>query len=490
MEFTPPAIDFSAIAPLLIVITWGMALMIVDLILPPTGKRWIGWLCFLGYAVALGATIALWGTDTGVFTPAGGEPMLLVDNYSNFLNILFLLTGALTVLFSLHYLVKAGLDRAEYYYLMMFSISGMMLMGMANDLIVVFLALELLSIPLYILAGFARPRVNSEESAMKYFLLGAFASGFLVFGVALIYGASGSTSLPVVMASIGSAGVLGAMGAALLLVGLGFKVAAAPFHMWTPDVYEGAPTTVTGFMSVGAKVAGFAAMIRILVSAIPELNDAWVPALAVISGLTLIVGNVVALRQQNIKRMLGYSSIAHAGYIMMALAATAESDTAVSAALFYMLAYLFSNLGAFAVVIAVERQEGEGVMLDDYKGLARRSPLLALAMAYFMLSLTGVPPTGGFTGKFLIFQSTVDAGLLWLTIVGVITSVISGYFYLRVVYYSYMYEGEGEVTSRPSLNAVIAIAAFATLWLGILPGYWYGVAQDAVVSAARLLMGG
>ncbi len=490
MEFTPPAFDLSAIAPLLIVIIWGMALMLLDLVLPPAGKRWIGWLSFLGYAAALAATVALWGTETGVFTPVGGEPMLLVDNYSNFLNILFLMTGALTVLFSLHYLVKAGLDRAEYYYLMMFSISGMMLMGMANDLIVVFLALELLSIPLYILAGFARPRVDSEESAMKYFLLGAFASGFLVFGVALIYGASGSTSLPVVVAAIGEAGVLGAMGAALLLVGLGFKVAAVPFHMWTPDVYEGAPTAVTGFMSVGAKIAGFAAMIRILVSAIPELDAAWAPALAVIAGLTLIIGNVVALRQQNIKRMLGYSSIAHAGYIMMAMAATSQSDTAVSAALFYMLAYLFSNLGAFAVVIAVERQEGQGVMLDDYKGLARRSPLLALAMAYFMLSLTGVPPTGGFTGKFLIFQSTVDAGLLWLTIIGVITSVISGYFYLRVVYYSYMYEGEGEVTSRPSLNAVIAIAALATLWLGILPGFWYGVAQDAVVSAARLLLGG
>ena len=490
MEFAQPTFDLSLLMPLLTVILWGMALMIIDFFLPEDKKQWLGWLSLVGYLVALVLTVRLWGTDEGVFTPAGGQPMLLVDNYSNFLNMLFLMTGALAVLFSLNYLVKAGLQRGEYYYLMMFSVSGMMLMGTANDLVLVFLALELLSIPLYVLAGFARPRVDSEEAAMKYFLLGAFASGFLVFGIALIYGSTGSTSLPVIVANIGTAGALGAAGAALLMVGLFFKVAAVPFHMWTPDVYEGAPTSVTGFMSVGAKIAGFAAMIRILVAALPELSEAWVPALAIIAALTMIIGNVVALRQRNIKRMLGYSSIAHAGYILMALAASADSDSGVSAALFYMLAYVFTNLGAFAVIIAVERKEGEGVMLDDYKGLARRSPLLALAMAYFMLSLTGVPPTGGFTGKFLIFQSTVDAGLFWLTIVGVITSVISGYYYLRVVYYSYMFEGEGEVSSKPALNAVIAIAVVATLWLGILPGDWYRIAQEAVVSSAQLLLGG
>ena len=490
MDFNAPDLNLIILAPLFVVIVWGMVIMLLDLVVSQERKQWIGWLSLVGYLVALVITVFLWGTEEGAFTPAGGHPMLLVDNYSNFLNVIFLLTGIISVLFSINYLSKAGIERGEFYYLMMFSISGMMLMGMANDLILVFLALELLSIPLYVLSGFARPRLDSEESAMKYFLLGAFASGFLVFGVALIYGGTGSTALPDVVANIGSSGVLGAAGAAFILVGLGFKVAAVPFHMWTPDVYEGAPTAVTAFMSVGAKVGGFAALIRIFITALPDLDATWVPILAVISAITMIVGNVVALSQQNIKRMLGYSSIAHAGYIMMGVAAAGESPNGVSAALFYMLAYLFTNLGAFAVVIAVERRDGEGVMLDDYKGLARRSPLMALALAYFMLSLTGVPPTGGFSGKFFIFQSVLEADLVWLAIIGVITSVISGYFYLRVVYYAYMYEGEGEVTSRPELSAAVAISAAVTLFLGILPGTLFVLAQEAAVSSLPHILAG
>ena len=237
MDFQVPAFNLIFISPLLIVIGWGMGLMIVDMFLPQGRKHLIGWLSLVGYVVALVQTLALWGWERGVFTPAGGTPMIMVDNYSNLLNVVFLLTGAISVLFSINYLGKAGIDRNEFYYLMMFSVSGMMLMGMANDLILVFLALELLSIPLYVLSGFARPRSDSEESAMKYFLLGAFASSFLVFGVALIYGATGSTALPVVLENIGGSGAIGAAGVALLLVGLGFKVAAVPFHMWTPDVY-------------------------------------------------------------------------------------------------------------------------------------------------------------------------------------------------------------------------------------------------------------
>ena len=312
----------------------------------------------------------------------------------------------------------------------------------------------------------------------------------MVFGIALIYGSTGSTSLPVIVANIGTAGALGAAGAALLMVGLFFKVAAVPFHMWTPDVYEGAPTSVTGFMWVGAKIAGFAAMIRILVAALPELSEAWVPALAIIAALTMIIGNVVALRQRNMKRMLGYSSIAHAGYILMALAASADSDSGVSAALFYMLAYVFTNLGAFAVIIAVERKEGEGVMLDDYKGLARRSPFGA---GYGLLHAF---PYRCATHRRLhrqFLDLPVNGGR------GLVLADDSGryhqrhfrqYYYLRVVYYSYMFEGEGEVSSKPALNAVIAIAVVATLWLGILPGDWYRIAQEAVVSSAQLLLGG
>jgi NADH-quinone oxidoreductase subunit N len=346
---------------------------------------------------------------------------------------------------------------------------------------------------LYILAGFARPRLDSEESALKYFLLGAFSSGFLVFGIALVYGATGTTALPGVLAGIGSGSSLALAGVALLLVGFAFKVGAVPFHMWTPDVYEGAPTAVTAFMSVGAKVGGFAAMIRIFVYALPNLSDTWVPALAVISALTMIVGNVVALAQPNVKRMLAYSSIAHAGYIMMGVAAGIGSETGISAALFYMLAYLFTNLGAFAVVIAVEQKQGQGVMLNDFKGLAKRSPMLALALAYFMLSLTGVPPTGGFSGKFFLFQAALDADLFWLAVVGAVTSVVSGYFYLRVVYLSFMFdeeEGAAPVSNWASLNAVVALTVVVTLILGILPGDWFEVAKQAVFSSAQALAGG
>ncbi|MFW6062957.1 MAG: NADH-quinone oxidoreductase subunit N [Chloroflexota bacterium] len=490
MEFQAPAIDLLPILPLVLLIGGGLILMLIELLLPDDREEWIGWLSLVIYGAAFVQTVVLWGGEWGVFTPQDGTPMILVDSFSLFLNGIFLLTGFLSVLISINYLDKVNLQRGEFYYLMMFSISGMMLMGMANDLILVFLALELLSIPLYVLSGFARPRLDSEESAMKYFLLGAFSSAFLVFGIALVYGAAGSTALPAVLEGISGGGLLGAAGVALILVGFGFKVAAVPFHMWTPDVYEGAPTAVTAFMSVGAKVGGFAAMMRVFIAALPDLGDTWVPAVAVIAALTMIVGNVVALAQQNVKRMLAYSSIAHAGYILIAVAAAMDSPNAVPAGLFYMAAYLFTNLGAFAVVIAVERREQGGLMLDDYKGLARRSPLLALAMAYFMLSLTGIPPTGGFTGKFFLFRAAVDANLLWLALVGVVTSVVSGYFYLRIVYLSFMFEGEGEVDAVPALNLAVGVTALATLVMGLLPGPWFEMAQQAVISGAQMIAGG
>jgi NADH-quinone oxidoreductase subunit N len=466
--------------------------MIVDLVIPKDKKSWLAWLSLVGILLAFIQTVGLWGYNGGTFIPEGGSPMVVVDNYGTFLNAIFLLTAFLTVLISVNYLRKANLDRGEYYYLLLFSICGMMLMGMANDLILIFLALELLSIPLYVLSGFARPRVDSEESAMKYFLLGAFASGFFVFGIAMIYGATGTTSLPVVVERIGIGGELGLAGAVLILVGLSFKVAAVPFHMWTPDVYEGAPTSVTAFMSVGAKVAGFAALMRIFLYALPEISDAWVPALATIAALTLLVGNVVALAQHNIKRMLAYSSIAHAGFIMIGVVASGASgeSTGVSAALFYMMAYLFTNLGVFAVVLVVERQDGQGVMLADYKGLARRRPLLAMVFAYFMLSLTGIPPSGGFSAKFSVFGAAVDSGLVWLAIVGVITSVVSGYFYLRPVFYAFMYDGEGEVTVNPASTVALAVAAAATLILGIFPGPLFELAREAVFSSSVFLAGG
>ncbi|MCL4870608.1 MAG: NADH-quinone oxidoreductase subunit N [Anaerolineae bacterium] len=490
MEFQVPTLNLTVISAVIIVIGWGLLLMVLDLFLSQEKKKWLGWLSLIGLVLALGQSIILWGKSYETFIPVGGTPMIILDNYATFLNILYLLTGILTVLLALNYLDKTRLSQAEFYLLILFAISGMMLMGMSNDLIMVFLALELLSIPLYILSGYDRKRNDSEESALKYFLLGAFSSGFFLFGIVLMYGATGSTALPVVAQNIGNGGALSMGAMALLLVGFGFKVAAVPFHMWTPDVYQGAPTAVTAFMSVGAKIGGFAAMIRLFMGVLPELGDTWVPVVAVLAALTMIVGNVVALAQQNIKRMLAYSSIAHAGYIMMAVAA--NSDGGVSAALFYMMAYLFTNLGAFAIVIALERRGNQGLNLDDYKGLAKRHPGLALILAYFMLSLTGVPPTGGFSGKFFVFRSVLEANpdLLWLTVVGVVTSVVSGYFYLRVVYYAFMYDGEGQAEMHPTLNVVVALSLVPTVILGFLPAYWFGLTQAAAFRAALAVAGG
>ena len=488
--FQAPTLNLLLILPWLIIVGTAVLLMLLDLVVRGKNKTWIALISLAGITLAFIQTIGLWGVNRGTFTPEGGSPMVMVDNYSLFIIAIILLTAFMSVLISLDYLRKVDLERGEYYYLMLFSVSGMMLMATANDLILIFLALELLSIPLYVLSGFARPRVDSEESALKYFLLGAFASGFLVFGIAMVYGATGATALPEVLSSAAAGAELLFVGAVLILVGLAFKVAAVPFHMWTPDVYEGAPTSVTAFMSVGAKVAGFAALMRIFIYALPDISEAWVPALAVIAALTMITGNVIALVQRNVKRMLAYSSIAHAGFIMMGVAAAVSAEEGMSAALFYMLAYLFTNLGAFAIVIAVERKDNQGVMLDDYKGLYKRSPLLALALAYFMLSLTGIPPTGGFTAKFGVFGAVINADMTWLAIIAVITSVISAYFYLRLVFYSFMYDGEGEVVVKPAIAVAVAVALVLTFLLGIFPDPFIEAARQAVFSGAQALAGG
>ena len=489
--FQAPDLNLIVILPVTIVAGVGVLLMFLNLFLKEDKNYWYPWLSLAGITLALILSAGLWGRTEGAFTAVGGYPMIVLDNFASFLNLIFLLTGFITILLSINYLRRMELDRPEYYMLLLFSLSGMILMGMANDLILVFLALELLSIPLYIMAGFAVPRVESEESAMKYFLLGAFSSGIFVFGIALTYGVAGSTALPEIVDKMAGGGSLALAAIAFLLVGFAFKVAAAPFHMWTPDVYEGAPTAVTAFMSVGAKVGGFAAMLRVFMVALPEMSDAWVGAVAIIATLTLIFGNVIAITQTNIKRMLGYSSIAHAGYILIGVAASAYVPTGISAALFYMMAYLFTTLGAFAIVIALEHKLGEGVMLDDYKGLATRNPMLALAMMYFMLSLTGVPPTGGFSGKFYIFRAAVESNLIWLAIVGIVTSVISGFYYLRVVYLMYMTEGEGEKVETPmALRTALAVTIVATVVLGFIPGAWFDLARDAVIATVQVVAGG
>jgi NADH-quinone oxidoreductase subunit N len=481
--------DFISILPLLILTGYACLLLLVDLLIPAGRKQWTGWLGLVGL-LAAGAGMLPW-PSSGSLTGFGG--MIVVDGFAFFLNVIFILSGVLAILLALNYLPRTGIERGEFYVLLLFTLSGMMLMGQAADLIVVFLALELLSIPLYILSGFARPRLSSEESAMKYFLLGAFSTGFLVYGIALTYGATGTTNLSAILAAAQSGtattGLLLA-GAALILVGLGFKVAAVPFHMWTPDVYEGAPSVVTAFMSVGAKAGGFAALLRVFVIAFPNLAPQWAGIAALIAALTMTLGNFAAIAQSNIKRMLAYSSIAHAGYILMGLVAASSSkagltDFSVGAALFYLLAYALTNLGTWAIVIAVERAEGEGLALDDYAGLGARRPGLALAMALFMLSLTGLPPTVGFVGKFYVFRAAIDAGYLWLALVGVLTSLVSAYYYLRIVIIMYMREGEGRAIANTALNFTVGLTALATFVFGLLPGPLMELATRSMLSIVR-----
>ncbi len=463
------ASDLLPALPFLIISIWAIVLLMVDLFV--SNKGTIAILSAVGVTLALVAVIARFGSHQVAF-----DGMIVADSFSDFLQIVILATALLGIAVAYDYLRRMHMERGEYYALMMFTVAGMLLMSLAGDLILIFLAIELLSLPLYVMSGFARPEKGSEEAAMKYFILGAFSSAFLVYGIALIFGATGTTNMAGVAQSISgnhADPTLLIIAVPMLLVGLGFKVAAVPFHMWTPDVYEGAPSAAVAFMSVGAKVAGFAALLRIFIAALPGLAQAWGPVVIAVSAATMIWGNVAAIAQTNIKRMLAYSSIAHAGYLLMALAAASDprvADDAVSAALFYMFAYLFSNLGAWAVVLTVERSEGRGLLIEDYAGLGRRRPALALAMAIFMLSLIGVPPTVGFIGKFLVFSVTIEAGMIGLALVGVVTSLVSAYYYLRVVVMMYMRSGEPETRSEGWLNRTVGLTALATILLGVLPG--------------------
>jgi NADH-quinone oxidoreductase subunit N len=492
---TLEAINLIPVLPFVTLVLGTCALVVVDLFIDEGRKYWTGWLA----VAVLVVSAALLGVQANshpadvAFSAFNG--MVVVDGFALFLQAVFLLSAFIGILIALNYLPRRGIERGEYYTLLLFTTAGMMIMAMAADLIVVFLAVELLSIPLYILSGFARPDLDSEESAMKYFLLGAFASGFLVYGIAMIYGGTQTTALSGVVDALAGKTtnpILAFVGMGLVLVGLGFKVAAVPFHMWTPDVYQGAPTPVTAFMSVGAKAGGFAALLRVLVAAFPAIAGEWGVLVSVIAGLTMILGNVVAVSQSNIKRMLAYSSIAHAGYILIAVAACQRPDDApfaVSAAIFYLLSYAVTNLGAFAVVIAVEKDDGSGIEIDDFAGLGRARPGLAVAMTLFMFSLTGVPPSAGLVGKIFVFQSAIRALpgnplLLAVIIIGAITSVISAFYYLRVVIVMWMREGEGQVTLHFPLRLALVVTAVATFLLGVIPAPIYQMAQAALMLLA------
>jgi NADH-quinone oxidoreductase subunit N len=466
MSLSDLLVNLKVVLPLMALIAWSCILLIVDLFIPKDRKGWTALLAALGLIM----TMALFLLQGGQ-AKAGFNGMVIYDGFSSFLNLVVLGSGVAGIALAYDYNKRLKIQQGEYYTLLLFSIIGMMLMAQANDLIVIFLSLELLSIPLYVLAGFARPRVESEEASLKYFLIGAFSAGFEVFGIALAFGATGSTNLSQILnaihANIANIPLL-AVGAGLILVGLAFKVAAFPFHMWTPDVYVGAPSPVTGFMSVGAKISGFAALLRIFISAFPSISSDITMIIWVISALTMFFGNVVAIAQTNVKRLLAYSSIANTGYILMALVPYGNSSVntgTIAAGLFYLVSYAIMTLGAWAVVIALEKAEGQGLLLDDYAGLGRKYPLLAASMAIFMLSFTGVPPTLGFMGKFYLFRTVIQGGYLGLAIIGVFTTLLSAYYYLRIIIIMYMREGEPVARTDVWLQLTAALTAILTIVL-------------------------
>lgn len=508
MFFETPTFDdlnFWAALPAVMLGIGTCILLIGDLFVPKNKKYYTALLAAAGVITSLviavfqAGDIADIGRDGDAF--AG---MFVADQFTYVVNIIALTGALIGIMVSYDYLERTGIDRGEFYTLLLFSTLGAMLMGASRNLVMIFVSLELLSIPLYVLSGFRRPMEQSEESALKYFLLGAFSSGFLVYGIALVFGATGSFDLVDIWRSAveildkGEAGEFTLLvGIGLIIIALGFKVGAVPFHMWQPDVYQGAPTPVTAYMSVAAKAGGFAAMLRVLVTGLlvvstskdGEIINAWQDTIQVIAVLTMVLGNVVAIMQTDLKRMLAYSSIAHGGYILIAVAAGGApgvGDQAAQAALIYLFAYMFTNIGAFAVVIAIEHNDTSGTAIDDTKGLAHTNPLLATVMAIYMLSLTGIPLTAGFIGKWFVFKAALDADLVPLTILGVLVSAVSAFYYLRVVINMYMFEGkstESAVQGNPRVLATaLSLTALGTVVLGILPYVLTDLAQDVTLA--------
>src|SRR3954464_6054689 len=465
--------DFYYILPEL-VLTGGALLVLIADVLLPRGSKALGWITML----ALGATLAslVPFTSTHVEVAHG---LLAVDRFALFFKIIFLGAAAITTLISMKYIEIEGMSAGEYYFLVLCATLGMMIMAGGIDLITIFIGLETMAVAFYILAGFIKPNQRSNEAAVKYFLLGAFSLGILLYGMSIMYGLSGTTALramaPILAGQERDPRLV--LAVILLVAGVGFKIAAVPFHMWAPDVYEGAPTPVTAFLSVGSKAASFAMLIRIFVEGLPSMSGDWRLLFYVLSILTMTAGNIAAVTQSNVKRMLAYSSIAHAGYLLIGIVAgTARGLTAM---LVYLMIYAFMQLGAFAVIALLRRSDVQGDEMKDFSGLAFRNPFAAFAMLLFMLSLGGIPPTAGFMGKFWLFSAAIDAQYYGLAVIGVLNSAISLYYYVRIVVFMYLKKetiGSTPVTS-PALAVVLGLAVVATLVLGIYPRFLFEVAD-------------
>jgi NADH-quinone oxidoreductase subunit N len=498
LQLVPPDVNFSLIAPELIVCLAGVVVMLVDAFARPS-QRWVtGSLSLIGLLAAALASLWLWLSWNGASQAFNG--MIVLDELRLGFTLVFLIVSALTILISMIWVENERLPAGEFHSLLMFATAGMMFMASGEDLVIVFLGLEILSIATYVMAGFRRTDVRSNESSLKYFILGSLSSAFLLYGIALIYGATatvsglpGTTNIAEIARRLDEAQYppLLLAGAAMMLVGFGFKIATAPFHIWTPDVYEGAPTPVTAFMAAGPKAAGFASFMRVFVFGFPfvvatanktvgsEIHHAWLSALVVLAIMTMTVGNVVAIVQNNVKRMLAYSSIAHAGYALLGfIAAGAAPDSvqrnaAITAVTFYLLTYAVMNIGAFAVVQLIARADDRRTEVEDYNGIGFQSPVLAFCLTLFLLSLLGMPLTAGFIGKIMVFRAALDQGYYRLVVIGVLNTALSAYYYLRLIIVMFFRE-RTTVWMAPPIPASIAIALVITvagvLYLGLFPG--------------------
>jgi NADH-quinone oxidoreductase subunit N len=474
-----PTVDYIRILPELVLSVFGIIVMMVDPLIPEHGsKKPLGMIAVLGTLAGLAATAYQIGFYGTAFYGS-----VSVDTFSVFFHVVVLLIALVVILISLDYLEVQRIHAGEYYGLILFGTVGMMLMSSAVELVLIFIALEISSISTYILAGMRRRAAESAESSLKYFLLGSFATAFFLYGVAMVFGATGTTNVYGIAHYLqGQASTLAYLAVGLMFVGLGFKVASAPFHVWTPDVYEGAPAPVVALMSTGPKAAAFAVLLRVLFA---TNAPGWFWMVWVSAALSMTIGNIGALVQQNVKRLLAYSSIAHAGYLLVAFAA--GKQVGISAAIFYTASYAAMNVGAFAVVSHFASAGEKYVTLDDYSGLGRRSPLLAAILTIFLLSLIGIPATGGFFAKFYVFSAALQSNLVGLTIIGVINSAIAAYYYLRIIVYMYMREErtEAPVARIPAgLGIGLAISLIATIYLGVMPGR---VLEYALQSAQDLI---
>lgn len=481
-------VNFGAVMPSLVLVCFGMALLLVSVFSPRGKTTHVAWLSIVALVVTGIVSLATWtpaGSVTGNWQEGFGGSVRL-DNFATFFNMVFLLAAGLTILISDDYLKREDYPIGEYYPLILFTTAGAMWMASGTDLMTIFLGLEVLSISLYVLAGFFRRQERSNEAGLKYFLLGAFSTGFLLYGIALIYGVTGTTKVAVIGEVLSNnpsllTNTMTLAGMGLLSIGFLFKIAAAPFHMWTPDVYQGAPTPITAFMSAGPKAAAFAAFLRVFVIGLGGLQDQWTSLLWVLAVLTMIVGNVVAIYQTDLKRMLAYSSIAHAGYALVGM--VAANAIGLSGILFYMLAYTLMNLGAFAVLVLAGKKGEENLTLEGFAGFGYKRPFLGVAMCIFLLSLMGIPPTAGFTGKFYIFAGAVEAGYIWLAVIGVLNSAVSLYYYLRVMVYMYFkdpVEDYGWVKMHAGAVVSIVLAIIGVFYLGIVPNTVMEMAKLAI----------